>query len=61
MICIPGSLKIATGVQATLRFSLSNLNGCNIGITGKGVEGILKFSLCNLKAYNVDISDEKEF
>jgi hypothetical protein len=26
-------MKIGTGVQAKLRFRLSNLNGCNVGFT----------------------------
>jgi hypothetical protein len=26
-------MKIVTGVQGILRFCLSNLNGCNVGIT----------------------------
>jgi hypothetical protein len=26
-------MKIGTGVQAILRFWLSNLNGCNVGVT----------------------------
>jgi hypothetical protein len=27
------SMKTGTGVQAILRFSLSNLKGCSVGIT----------------------------
>jgi hypothetical protein len=33
MIILPSSLKIGTVVQAILRVGLSNLKGCNIGIT----------------------------
>jgi hypothetical protein len=33
MICLPSFLKIYTGIQAILRFCLTNLNGCNVGIT----------------------------
>jgi hypothetical protein len=33
MIYIPSFMKIGTGVQAILRFPLSNLRGCNVGIT----------------------------
>jgi hypothetical protein len=33
MICIPTFMKIATGVQAILRFCLRNLRGYNVGIT----------------------------
>jgi hypothetical protein len=32
-ICIPSIMKIGTGVQAILRFCISNLRGCNFGIT----------------------------
>jgi hypothetical protein len=32
-ICLPSFMKIATGVQAILRFRLRNLKGCNVGIT----------------------------
>jgi hypothetical protein len=28
-------MKIGTGVQEILRFSFSNLNGCNIGFTNE--------------------------
>jgi hypothetical protein len=34
MIGIPSSINISTYVQAVLRFCLSNLKGCNVGITG---------------------------
>jgi hypothetical protein len=30
---LPSFMKIATGVQAILRFCLRNLRGCNVGIT----------------------------
>jgi hypothetical protein len=30
---IPSLIKINTGVQAILRFALSNLNDCNVGTT----------------------------
>jgi hypothetical protein len=30
---IPSFIKIGTGIQAILRFSLKNLRGCNVGIT----------------------------
>jgi hypothetical protein len=33
MIYTLTSMKIGTGVQAILRFVLSNLKGCNVGIT----------------------------
>jgi hypothetical protein len=33
MIYIPLFTKISTGIQAISRISLSNLNGCKIGIT----------------------------
>jgi hypothetical protein len=33
MIYDPGFMKISTGFQAILRFSLRNLRGCNVGIT----------------------------
>jgi hypothetical protein len=33
IICIPSFMKIGTGVQAILKFSLRNLRGCNVGIT----------------------------
>jgi hypothetical protein len=33
MIYVPSTMKIGTDFQAILRFSLSNLNGCNVGIT----------------------------
>jgi hypothetical protein len=32
-IFLPSFIKIGTGVQAILKFCLSNLNGCNVGIT----------------------------
>jgi hypothetical protein len=32
-VCIPSFMKVSTGIQAMLRFSLSNLRGCNVGIT----------------------------
>jgi hypothetical protein len=33
MIYLPSFMKTAKGVQAILRFCLSNLTGCNVGIT----------------------------
>jgi hypothetical protein len=33
MIYIPGFMKSGAGVQAILRFCLSNLISCNVGIT----------------------------
>jgi hypothetical protein len=33
MICLPSFVKIATGVQAILKFYLRNLEGYNVGIT----------------------------
>jgi hypothetical protein len=33
MIFLPSFMKICAGVQAILRFRLSNMNGCNVGIT----------------------------
>jgi hypothetical protein len=33
MIYIPSFMKIGTDVQAILRFSLTNLRGCNVDIT----------------------------
>jgi hypothetical protein len=32
-ICIPSFINIDTGFQGILWLSLSNLNGCNVGIT----------------------------
>jgi uncharacterized protein YraI len=32
MIYIPSFIKIGSGIQAVLRFCLSNLWGCNVGI-----------------------------
>jgi hypothetical protein len=38
LVCIPNLMKIGTGVQALLRFCLSNLDGCNVGIIdGSGI------------------------
>jgi hypothetical protein len=37
MINIPSFMKIGMGVQAILRFCLSNLRGCNVGITDGGI------------------------
>jgi hypothetical protein len=37
IIYIPSILKIGTGIQVTLRFWLSNLNVCNVGITDKTI------------------------
>jgi hypothetical protein len=34
IIFLPSFMKIGKGLQAILRFYLSNLNGCNIGIIG---------------------------
>jgi hypothetical protein len=31
MMFLPGFMKIGIGVQAILRFCLSNLSGCNVG------------------------------
>jgi hypothetical protein len=33
MYYLPSFKKIATGVQAILRFCLGNLRGCDVGIT----------------------------
>jgi hypothetical protein len=33
MIFFPSFMNIGGGIQAMLRFILSNLNGCNVGIT----------------------------
>jgi hypothetical protein len=33
MIYLPSFMKIGTGIQAILWFCLSNLKGCNVGIT----------------------------
>jgi hypothetical protein len=39
MIYLPSFMKIATGLQAILRFWLRNLKGCNVGITdGRDVQ-----------------------
>jgi hypothetical protein len=35
MIYLPSFIKIVTGVEGILRFCISNLKGCNIGITGR--------------------------
>jgi hypothetical protein len=32
MIYLPSFMKTGKGIQAILRFDLSNLNGCNVGI-----------------------------
>jgi hypothetical protein len=32
MIYVPSVLKIGIGVQRVLRFCLSNLRGCNVGV-----------------------------
>jgi hypothetical protein len=32
MIYIPGFMRIGISIQAILRFRLSSLNGCNVGI-----------------------------
>jgi hypothetical protein len=32
MMCIPSFMKTERGVQTMLRFCLSNLNDCNVGI-----------------------------
>jgi uncharacterized protein YraI len=42
MIYFPSIMKIATGLQATLRFCLRNLKGCNVGITdGRDLRSVL--------------------
>jgi hypothetical protein len=33
MIYVPSFMKIGTDIQAVLRFCLSNLRGCNVGVT----------------------------
>jgi hypothetical protein len=33
MILLPSSMKIGTGIIAIFMFRLSNLNGCNVGIS----------------------------
>jgi hypothetical protein len=33
MICIPNFMKIVYGVQAVLKFFLSNLNLCDVDVT----------------------------
>jgi hypothetical protein len=35
MIYLASLMKIATGIQAILRFCLRNLRGCNVGITDR--------------------------
>jgi hypothetical protein len=37
MIYVPSFVNITTGVQAILRFALSNLRGCNIVNKGRDV------------------------
>jgi hypothetical protein len=38
VIYIPSLMKTGRGIQAILRFCLSNLRGCNVGITnGRGI------------------------
>jgi hypothetical protein len=32
-VFLPSFMKIGTGIKTILRFFLSNLNGCNVGIT----------------------------
>jgi hypothetical protein len=34
MICVPSFVKIGLGIEGILRFCLSNLNDCNVGVTG---------------------------
>jgi uncharacterized protein YraI len=34
MVYISNFMKIGSGIQVILRFCLSNLRGCNVGITG---------------------------
>jgi hypothetical protein len=41
MIYLPNFMKIGTGVQAILRFCLSNLNGCNAGILMEEIYDVL--------------------
>jgi uncharacterized protein YraI len=38
MIYSPSFMKIGTGVQAILRFCLSNFSGCKVGITDGSVQ-----------------------
>jgi hypothetical protein len=33
LMYMPSFIKIGTGLQAILRFSLRNLRGCNVGVT----------------------------
>jgi hypothetical protein len=40
MIYLPSFMKIGKGVQAILRFCLSNLKGCNVGIIDEGTYDI---------------------
>jgi hypothetical protein len=34
MLHLPSFMKTGKGMQAVLRFCISNLNGCNVGVTG---------------------------
>jgi hypothetical protein len=43
IICIPGFMKIGTGVEGILRFGHSNLKGCYVGITEPIV---MELSMC---------------
>jgi hypothetical protein len=43
MILLPSFMKIGACVQTILRYSLSNLNGCKVGITGR--EGIMNYTV----------------
>jgi hypothetical protein len=36
-VYLPRFIKIGTGDQVILRLCLSNINGCNIGVTDGGV------------------------
>jgi hypothetical protein len=35
-IYLPSFMEIATGIQAILRFCLSSLNGCDVGVADEG-------------------------
>jgi hypothetical protein len=35
MICVPSFIKIGTCVQVILMFCISNVRGCNVGITDR--------------------------
>jgi hypothetical protein len=53
MICLLSFMKFGVGVQAILRFVLSNWNGCNVGITdGRDVRNGLRWEDVRTKCHD---------